>query len=87
MRFTKILDFDRGVEILTVKVSANVRLNENRRFEVSEFESDETLRPAELEVAFEELTEHARIHPESGESEQTVYNPFHPTVYSAKGLD
>jgi hypothetical protein len=87
MKYSRILDFDRGVEILTVKVSANIRLNENRLFELSEFEADETLRPGELEVAKWELIERARSYPDSGENEQIIYNPFHPTVRPVIEMD
>jgi hypothetical protein len=67
MQFKSILSFDRGVSEISALVCAEIRVNENKRFELTEFMSDTDLRPTEIEIAHETLIERARSYPDSGE--------------------
>jgi len=66
MNYRKILYFDRGAETISALVSASIRQNENRRFEVSNFQSDLDLSPVEKIIAIEELIDRARAYPDCG---------------------
>lgn len=58
MKVSLILDFDRGPDIVTAKVTGRVFSSYRAPF-VKDFESDFDLRPAERELAEERLIERA----------------------------
>lgn len=74
MTFAKVLYFDRGPAEISALVSAEITVNENKRFELTDFYSDETLRPAELELAQEELIDKARAYAGSGIDNRASFN-------------
>jgi hypothetical protein len=66
MTFSKVIYLDRGTFEVSALVSAEIIVNENSLFELSNFRADEILRPAEVEMAKEELIDRARAFPEAG---------------------